>query len=164
MIDIASQRLSHTDTICHNGMGTASHPRYGFFYLGGDMREPASNPVDEAVGARIRILRKRRKMSQAELGKALGVTFQQIQKYENSQNRVSASRLHLVATALNVRITDLFDGASATSSTSRVTKSVAFDPEALRLAEAFVKISDKELRSSLVDLAEAMAGKSVPRS
>jgi transcriptional regulator with XRE-family HTH domain len=128
------------------------------------MREPANNPVDEAVGARIRILRKRRKMSQAELGKALGVTFQQIQKYENSQNRVSASRLHLVATALNVRITDLFDGASATSSTSRVTKSVAFDPEALRLAEAFVKISDKELRSSLVDLAEAMAGKSGPRS
>jgi transcriptional regulator with XRE-family HTH domain len=103
-------------------------------------------------------------MSQSELGKALGVSFQQIQKYENSQNRVSASRLHLVATALNVPITDLFDGASATKSTSRVTKSVAFDPEALRLAEAFVKISDKELRSSLVDLAEAMAGKSGPRS
>jgi transcriptional regulator with XRE-family HTH domain len=96
-------------------------------------------------------------MSQSELGKALGVSFQQIQKYENSQNRVSASRLHLVATALNVPITDLFDVTSATSSTSRVTKSVAFDPEALRLAEAFVKISDKELRSSLVDVAEAMA-------
>jgi transcriptional regulator with XRE-family HTH domain len=128
------------------------------------MPERASNPVDEAVGARIRLLRKRRKMSQAELGKALGVTFQQVQKYENSRNRVSASRLHLVANALNVSITDLFDGASATSSTSRVTKSLAFDPQALRLAEAFVKISDKELRSSLVDVAEGMARKSGARS
>jgi transcriptional regulator with XRE-family HTH domain len=164
MIDIASQRLSHTDTICHNGMGTASHPRYGFFYLGGDMREPASNPVDEAVGARIRILRKRRKMSQAELGKALGVTFQQVQKYENGNNRVSASRLHMVATTLDIPIAELFGGASTTSSASRVTKSIAFDPQALRLAEAFVKISNKELRSSLVDAVEAMARKSGSRN
>ena len=61
-------------------------------------------------------------------------------------NRISASRLHLVATTLKVPITDLFDGASATSSTSRATKSVAFDPQALRIAEASVNISDKELR------------------
>jgi transcriptional regulator with XRE-family HTH domain len=49
------------------------------------MREPASNPVDEAVGARIRILRKRRKMSQAKLGKALGVSFQQIQNMRTAR-------------------------------------------------------------------------------
>jgi transcriptional regulator with XRE-family HTH domain len=122
------------------------------------MREPANNPVDEAVGASIRLLRKRRKMSQAELGKALGVTFQQVQKYENGKNRVGASRLHMVATALNVPIGELFDGATATSSSrSRATKSLAFDSRSLRLAEAFVKISDKALRSSLVDVAEAMA-------
>jgi transcriptional regulator with XRE-family HTH domain len=130
----------------------------------GDMREPANNPVDDAVGARIRILRKRRKMGQAALGKALGVTFQQVQKYENGKNRVSASRLHLVATTLDVPIAELFGGASATSTMSRVTKSVAFDAEALRLAEAFVKISSKELRSSLVDVVEAMARKSGSRS
>ena len=122
------------------------------------MREPANNPVDEAVGASIRLLRKRRKMSQAELGKALGVTFQQVQKYENGKNRVGASRLHMVATALNVPIGELFDGAAATSSGgSRAMKSLAFDSRSLRLAEAFVKISDKALRSSLVDVAEAMA-------
>jgi transcriptional regulator with XRE-family HTH domain len=87
------------------------------------MRAPANNPVDEAVGASIRLLRKRRKMSQAELGKALGVTFQQVQKYENGKNRVGASRLHMVATALNVPIGELFDGAAATSSSrSRATK------------------------------------------
>jgi transcriptional regulator with XRE-family HTH domain len=128
------------------------------------MPERAINPVDETVGARIRILRKRRKMSQQELGKALGVSFQQVQKHENGKNRVSASGLHLVAATLKVPITDLLDGASATSSTSRATKSVAFDPQALRLAEAFVKISDKELRSSLVDVAEAMARKSGSRN
>src|SRR6202044_1994221 len=59
------------------------------------MRPKGPNPVDVLVGSRIRLLRKRRKMSQAELGKAVGVTFQQIQKYENGKNRVGAVRLHL---------------------------------------------------------------------
>jgi transcriptional regulator with XRE-family HTH domain len=121
------------------------------------MRENGNNPVDLLVGGRIRLLRKRRKMSQAQLGKALGVTFQQIQKYENGKNRVSASRLHLIATALDVTVNDLFDGASERGRTLKATKSIAFDSQALRIAEAFVKISDKELRSSLIDLAEAMA-------
>ena len=103
-------------------------------------------------------------MSQQKLDTALGVTFQQVQKYENGKNRVGASRLHLVAIALNVPISELFDGASGTSGTSRATKSVAFDRQALRFAEAFVKISDKELRSSLVDLVEAMAWKFGPRN
>ena len=116
------------------------------------MRSKGPNPVDVLVGSRIRLLRKRRKMSQAELGKALGVTFQQIQKYENGKNRVGASRLHLVATALDVPISEFFAGASETSRSSFATKSIAFDPQAFRIAEAFTKISDKELRSSLVDL------------
>jgi transcriptional regulator with XRE-family HTH domain len=76
------------------------------------MRERAKNPVDEAVGARIRLLRKGRKISQEEFGKAIGVTFQQVQKYEIGENRVGASRLHLVAIALNVPISELFDGTS----------------------------------------------------
>ena len=80
---------------------------------------------DEAVGARIRLLHKRPKMSQQKLDTALGVTFQQVQKYENGKNRVGASRLHMVAIALNVPITELFDGASGRSGTSRATKSVA---------------------------------------
>jgi transcriptional regulator with XRE-family HTH domain len=98
-------------------------------------------------------------MSQAELGKALGVTFQQIQKYENGKNRVGASRLHLVATALDVPISEFFAGASETGRSSFATKSVAFDPQAFRIAEAFTKISDKELRASLIDLVETMARK-----
>ena len=124
------------------------------------MRSKGPNPVDVLVGSRIRLLRKRRKMSQAELGKALGVTFQQIQKYENGKNRVGASRLHLVATALDVPISDFFAGASETSRSSFATKSIAFDPQAFRIAEAFVKISDKAVRVSLVRLVETMAQKS----
>jgi transcriptional regulator with XRE-family HTH domain len=121
------------------------------------MRERAKNPIDEAVGARIRLLRKGRKISQEEFGKAIGVTFQQVQKYEIGENRIGASRLHLVAIALNVPISELFEGTLGTSGTSRATKSVAFDREALRFAEAFVKISDKEVRTSLVDATEAIA-------
>jgi transcriptional regulator with XRE-family HTH domain len=128
------------------------------------MRARGTGPVDSLVGARIRLLRKRLKMSQAELGKALGVTFQQIQKYENGKNRIGASRLHLAATALNVPISELFDDATETGSRLKATSSLAFDSQALRLAEAFVKISDEEVRSSLVDLAEAMARKSGSRS
>jgi transcriptional regulator with XRE-family HTH domain len=123
------------------------------------MREKSNNPIDSLVGARIRLLRKRRKMSQEQLGKAIGVTFQQIQKYENGKNRVGASRLHRVAIALDVPITELFDGSGEPGSKLKATKSLAFDSQALRIAEAFVKISDKEVRSSLVDLAEAMARK-----
>src|ERR1700733_6064449 len=76
------------------------------------MRERAKNPVDEAVGARIRLLRKGRKISQEEFGKAIVVTFQQVQKYEIGENRIGASRLHLVALALNVPISELFDSTS----------------------------------------------------
>ena len=85
------------------------------------------------------------------------MTFQQVQKYEIGENRIGASRLHLVALALNVPISELFEGTSGTSGTSRATKSVAFDREALRFAESFVKISDKEVRTSLVDVTEAIA-------
>ena len=111
------------------------------------MREKSNNPIDSLVGARIRLLRKRRKMSREQLGKAIGVTFQQIQKYENGKNRVGASRLHRIAIALDVPITELFDGSGEPGSKLKATKSLAFDSQALRIAEAFVKISDKEVRS-----------------
>ena len=89
------------------------------------MRPKANQPVDSLVGARIRLLRKRRKMSQTELGEAVGVTFQQIQKYENGKNRVGASRLHLVATALDVPIAELFDGVAESGPRLKATQSVA---------------------------------------
>jgi transcriptional regulator with XRE-family HTH domain len=116
------------------------------------------NPIDLLVGSRIRKFRKGRGMSQAQLGDMLGVTFQQVQKYENGKNRVGASRLQMISTALDVPVGHLFTDGAGTSRTSA--KSLAFDPQALRLAEAFARLNDKALRKSILDTVEAMARKS----
>jgi transcriptional regulator with XRE-family HTH domain len=116
------------------------------------------NPIDLLVGSRIRRFRKGRRMSQAQLGKKLGVTFQQVQKYENGKNRVGASRLQMISTALDVPVGQFFADDAGTSRTSA--KPLAFDPQALRFAEAFIRLSDRELRNSIIDMVEAMARKS----
>ena len=74
------------------------------------------NPIDLLVGSRIRKFRKGRGMSQAQLGEKLGVTFQQVQKYENGKNRVGASRLQMISTALGVPVGQLFTDDAGTSS------------------------------------------------
>ena len=116
------------------------------------------NPIDVLVGSRIRRFRKGRKMSQAQLGKKLGVTFQQVQKYENGKNRVGASWLQMISTALDVPVGQFFADDAGTSRTSA--KPLAFDPQALRFAEAFIRLNDRELRNSIIDMVEAMARKS----
>ena len=116
------------------------------------------NPIDLLVGSRIRRFRKGRRMSQAQLGKKLGVTFQQVQKYENGKNRVGASRLQMISTALDVPVGQFFADDAGTSRTSA--KPLAFDPQALRFAEAFIRLNDRELRNSIIDMVEAMARKS----
>jgi transcriptional regulator with XRE-family HTH domain len=116
------------------------------------------NPIDLLVGSRIRRFRKGRRMSQAQLGKKLGVTFQQVQKYENGKNRVGASRLQMISTALDVPVGQFFADDAGTSRTSA--KPLTFDLQALRLAEAFTRLNDKELRNSILDMVEAMARKS----
>ena len=118
------------------------------------------NPIDLLVGSRIRMFRKGRGMSQAQLGEKLGVTFQQVQKYENGKNRVGASRLQMISTALGVPVGHLFTDDVGTSRTPA--KPLAFDPQALRLAEAFTRLNDKALRNSILDMVEAMARKSLP--
>jgi transcriptional regulator with XRE-family HTH domain len=124
------------------------------------MTRRAANSVDLLVGSRSRIVRMRRKMTQAALGELLDVTFQQIQKYEKGVNRVGASRLHQIASALGVPISEFFAGATEAGRKSVPLSTFAFDPQAFRIVEAFVKISDKELRVSLVRLVETMARKS----
>ena len=74
---------------------------------------PASDPVDVHIGSRLRSERQARGLSQTELGAALGVTFQQVQKYERGVNRVSASTLFRAATALGLPIAAFFPEASA---------------------------------------------------
>ena len=123
------------------------------------MTRRAANSVDALVGSRIRIVRMRRKMTLAALGELLDVTFQQVQKYEKGANRVGASRLHQIANVLGVPVSEFFAGAEA-GRKSVPLSTLVFDPQAFRIAEAFVKISDKKLRASLVRLVESMTRKS----
>src|SRR5476649_343146 len=76
----------------------------------------ASNPIDKYVGSRVRMRRMMLGMSQTKLGDALGITFQQVQKYENGANRVSASRLQHTAHILQVPVSFFFEGGTASNS------------------------------------------------
>ncbi len=97
------------------------------------------HPVDESVGAQVRQLRRQRGMTQTELGSVLGLTFQQIQKYERGTNRISASKLAMLAGALKVPVSAFFEeceGANGASNGEEVQTLVRhFDdmPEDLRL-------------------------------
>ena len=72
-------------------------------------KQPKPHAIDISVGERIRELRRLREMTQMELAKLVGVRFQQVQKYETGFNRVSASRLYMIAEALDVEVVDLFE-------------------------------------------------------
>ena len=120
------------------------------------------NPVDKYVGSRVRMRRIMLGMSQEKLGKALGLTFQQIQKYEKGTNRVGASRIQQIAEALNVPVSFLFEGgpggSRAADELEEVSPAYVSDflatSEGLALAGAFTRIADPKLRRSIVDLVE----------
>ena len=97
----------------------------------------STGKVDAQIGGRIRAIRMDRKMSQQELGEVLGVSFQQIQKYEKGVNRISAVRLHQIATALKTTTSQLtgLDGGPQVDG-------FEFDAESYKLAKAFSKLPD----------------------
>ena len=120
--------------------------------------------IDRIVGRNIRIFRAARRMSQDGLGEAAGVTFQQIQKYENGTNRVGSSRLVKIAAALQVPIARLFDNTMQTADGLlegvQVTELLGI-PHAIPLLQAFGKISDDRLRRSIVSLVSSIANQAV---
>lgn len=124
-------------------------------------RAPAPNPIDLHVGRRLRLLRRSRGLSQARLAEAIGVTFQQVQKYERGANRLSASKLYEAAAALGVAIEVFFEelptepASGATLSDPFIALSLA--PGGLEWAECFVRIGSAEARAALVRVARAMA-------
>lgn len=126
------------------------------------MAKKSPNSVDRHVGARIRMRRLMLHMSQTALGDALGVTFQQVQKYELGTNRVGASRLQQVATALQVPISFFFDGAPGVSSGAAKGPSPDFavqflaTTEGVALVRAFSRVKDRKLRRKIVKLIEQM--------
>jgi len=113
---------------------------------------------DAVVGRNIRVHRLARHMSQTALADGLGITFQQVQKYEKGVNRVSAARLMRIATALNVPVGRLLVGID-TPVTRDMASPVALIAHAqpMRLVQAFAAINDKRVRRSLMKLAEGIA-------
>lgn len=132
------------------------------------------NPVDRHVGSRVRMRRILLGMSQEKLGEALGLTFQQVQKYEKGTNRIGASRLQQISKTLNVPPAFFFDGAPALdegANGAHVQTGVAEDPpsstfvfdfiataEGLALNKAFARIQDPKVRKRIIDLVSSLAG------
>ena len=119
--------------------------------------------VDRLVGKNIRIFRTAKGISQTVLGDAVGVTFQQIQKYENGMNRVGSSRLAKIATVLEVPISRFFDN-SVTASDGPVAGPVVTDllssPYAVQMLKAFATLPNDGMRRSLVSLARTISERS----
>jgi transcriptional regulator with XRE-family HTH domain len=125
------------------------------------------DPVDIIVGQNVRTLRAKRRISQLELGEALGLTFQQIQKYEKGANRIGASRLQQISLILQAPISFFFEGVPASSGagagfaeadTLDYSTSLLSTSDGLALAKAFMRIENSKLRRRIVDLVEEMAG------
>src|SRR6516164_786452 len=135
------------------------------------MSTKAPNPVDKYVGSRVRMRRIMLGMSQERLGEALGLTFQQIQKYEKGTNRVGASRIQQISEILQVPVSFLFEGGptgspnaegfSEGTSPAYVSDFLA-TAEGLALTRAFTRITDAKLRRSIVDLVEQIAAREAP--
>jgi transcriptional regulator with XRE-family HTH domain len=118
--------------------------------------EGSADPVDIAVGARIRLLRKLRGLSQQALAEAAGVTFQQIQKYERGANRVSASMLSRIAIALDAPMAEMFGEAGPASSAVDEVATLLSEPGALELLRAYTALPRGPARAALVEFVRAL--------
>jgi len=120
-------------------------------------------PTDQHVGARMRARRLMLGMTLEKLAEALGLTYQQVQKYEKGANRIGASRLQAIAQALQVPVSFFFEGAPDGGGEQRdaiptyITDFVSTS-DGLALAKAFQAIKRRELRRSIVALVEELAG------
>jgi transcriptional regulator with XRE-family HTH domain len=125
------------------------------------------NPTDVHVGSRIRLRRNMLGMSQEKLGESLGITFQQVQKYEKGTNRVGASRLQAIATILEVPVSFFFDdapspggmpakGFAEENSTTYIVDFLS-SSEGIQLNRAFARITDPKVRRKIIDLVKTLA-------
>ncbi|MEM7494409.1 MAG: helix-turn-helix transcriptional regulator [Pseudomonadota bacterium] len=123
--------------------------------------------IDRIVGMRMRLRRRDLRLTQEQLGEKLGLTFQQVQKYEKGVNRVSAGRLFELSSVLGVPITYFYEGASEMMGTPTLLVAEGdqapmlptMDMEAIELLTAFQKIDDKELRKTLLTTVTAAAAR-----
>jgi len=117
------------------------------------------HPLDIALGSRIRLRRRELALSQEQLGRQVGITFQQVQKYEHGTNRVSFSRLVEIAQALRCGVMDLVGDLDKSKSSSLFSRHVARlnEPGAAELLEAYVSIQSPKHRRAILNLAKQLA-------
>jgi transcriptional regulator with XRE-family HTH domain len=128
------------------------------------------NPIDVQVGARLRLRRNMLGLSQEKLGEAIGLTFQQVQKYERGANRIGASRLYELSRVLDVPVSFFFDdtdpvrapamGGFAEPAAETFEADPLRKPETLELVRAYFSIEDATVRRRLLDLARVLAAES----
>ncbi len=125
------------------------------------MAKRSPNAIDRQVGVRMRMRRLMLDMSQQKLAAGLGVSFQQVQKYEKGDNRIGAGRLHQLAEILHVPVSFFFEDFSATGKKQAALPSYISDflatADGVALTRAFMSIRDARQRRSIVILVEAMA-------
>ena len=114
------------------------------------------DPIDVRVGARLRLLRRARGLSQTDLAKSLGLTFQQVQKYERGINRISASKLWTAAEILGVPVVELFGGEEQMRKPSALIEYLD-DPSTTELLEAWSKVGASDQRRAVVALVRSLA-------
>lgn len=126
------------------------------------------NPIDVHVGGRIKLRRNMLKFSQQKLGDALGITLQQIQKYENGKNRVSASKLQMIAEILQVKVDFFFSDAPKTSNrlsaegraiveVEKEYLTLLTSKQGVQLTQAFVKIENPKIRNNILQFVKAIS-------
>lgn len=117
------------------------------------------NPIDVHVGARVRLRRLSLGLSQEKLGEQLGLTFQQVQKYERGANRIGASRLYAIAQILDAPVSHFFEGLAdaPTEAPEDSIETMLRSPEAIELNRSFAKIDDPATRKRLADLVKSVA-------
>ena len=132
------------------------------------IKEP--NPIDVHVGGRVRLKRTMMGMSQEKLGDGLGITFQQVQKYEKGANRIGASRLQQISAVLKTPISFFFEdapsstpvaaGGMAEADSSNYVVDFLSTSEGLQLNRNFVKIKDPLIRKKIIDLVRSLSEES----
>jgi transcriptional regulator with XRE-family HTH domain len=127
------------------------------------MSPKAANSIDAHVAGRLRSYRKQLGISQAEIAKELGVTFQQVQKYEAGINRIGAGRLFQLASLFGVSVQELFPKTVSTAEGQKKTEKLdeitdfATSADGWKLCEAFVRIKDPRQRKIIISLIQEMA-------
>ncbi len=120
-----------------------------------------STEADQRIAQKIRLLRQKQQVSQEQLAEVLGISFQQVQKYERGINRVSAGRLLEVAAALNVPIETFYEGVTVAKPDGAVPTSLdelKLTAEGLQLILAFTRIADDKKRKQILAFVRSVAG------